>query len=185
MRLNDTFCPSDGETWYSRTREPNFRKNDFVYARNSPSGSSCDVNYFNVFAAVGGYKWMLYIRNLDMIKYLAGQDAYAIDIPTCRRFRRRIYSKGIDDLLKIDLTDMPNLSAYNDGYRYLLNCIDIFTKCTWSVMLNTITGREVSDVFERHIPSERWYNMMQSDKGTEFLILPSSPCCYATVYSFT
>ena len=90
--------------------------------------------------------------------------------PTRRRFpRRRTYSKGIDDLFQIDLADMSNLSAYNDGYRYLLNCIDVFTKRAWSVPLKTKTGREVSDAFERHVLSERRCNMIQSDKGTEFL----------------
>jgi len=64
----------------------------------------------------------------DVIKYLAGQDAYTMHRPTCRRFpRQRTYSKGIDDLFQIDLADMSNMSAYNDGYRYLLNCIDVFT----------------------------------------------------------
>ena len=86
--------------------------------------------------------------------------------PSRRRFpRRRTYSKGSDDLFEIDLADMSNLSAYNDGYRYLLNCIDVFTKRA----LKTKTGREVSNAFERHVLSERRCNMVQSDKATEFL----------------
>jgi len=40
----------------------------------------------------------------DVIKYLAGQDAYAMHRPTRRRFpRRRTYSKGIDDMFQIGL----------------------------------------------------------------------------------
>ena len=35
--------------------------------------------------------------------------------------------------------------------------------------LKTKTGREVSNEFERHVLSERRCNMVQSDKGTEFL----------------
>jgi len=90
--------------------------------------------------------------------------------PTRRRFpRRRTYSKGIDDMFQIDLADTSNLSAYNDGYRYLLNCIDVFTKRAWSVPLKTETGCEVSDAFERHVLSQRQCNMVQSEKGTEFL----------------
>jgi len=90
--------------------------------------------------------------------------------PSRRRFpRRRFYSKGIDDLFQIDLADMSNLSDYNDGYRYLLNCIDVFTKHAWSVLLKAKTGREVSNAFELHVLSKRRCNMVQSDKGTEFL----------------
>ena len=101
--------------------------------------------------------------------YLAGQDAYTLHKPTRIRFpRRRTYSKGIADLFQIDLVDLSNLSTYNDRYRYLLNCIDVFTKRAWSIPLRTKTGREVSDAFERILSQQRC-NMVQSDKGTEFL----------------
>jgi len=82
--------------------------------------------------------------------------------------RRRTYSKGIGDLYHIDLADLSNLSTYNDGYRYLLNCIDVFTKRAWSVPTKTEMGREVSNTFER-ILDERSCNTVQSDKGTEFV----------------
>jgi len=108
-------------------------------------------------------------RRQDVVEYLAGQDAYTLHKPTRRRFaRRRTYSKGIGDLYQIDLADLSNLSTYNDGYRYLLNCIDVFTKRAWSVPLKTKTGREVTSAFER-IVNERPCNMVQSDKGTEFV----------------
>lgn len=105
-----------------------------------------------------------------VVEYLASQDAYTLHKPTRIHFpRRRTYSNGIADLYQIDLADMSQLSTYNDGYRYLLNCIDVFTKRAWSVPLKSKTGREVSEAFERHILSERPCNMVQSDKGTEFL----------------
>jgi len=66
-------------------------------------------------------------RRKDVVDYLKSQDAYTLHKLIRRRFiRRRTYSKGIGDLYQIDLTDLTNLSSYNDGYRYLLNCIDVF-----------------------------------------------------------
>ena len=66
-------------------------------------------------------------RRKDIVDYLKSQDAYTLHKPMRKRFiRRRTYSKGIGDLYQIDLADMTNLSSYNDGYRYLLNCIDVF-----------------------------------------------------------
>ena len=108
-------------------------------------------------------------RRQDVIDYLAGQDAYTLHKPTGRRVaRRRTYWKGIGDLYQIDLADFSNLSTYNDGYKYLLNCIDVFTKRAWSMPLKTKTGREVISSFGR-IVDERPCNMVQSDKGTEFV----------------
>jgi len=101
--------------------------------------------------------------------YLAGQDAYTLHKPIRIRFPRpRTYSKGIADLFEIDLVDLSNLSTYNDRYRYLLNCLDVFMKHAWSTPLRTKTGRKVSDAFERILSQQR-RNMVQSDKGTEFL----------------
>ena len=105
----------------------------------------------------------------QVVRYLSTLDAYTLHKPTRIRFpRRRTISKGIADLFQIDLVDLSNLSTYNDGYRYLLNCIDVFTKRAWSLPLRTKTGRDVSDAFERILTEQRC-NMVQSDKGTEFL----------------
>jgi len=66
-------------------------------------------------------------RRKDVVDYLKSQDAYTLHKPIPKKFIcRRTYSKGIGDLYQIDLADLSNLSSYNDGYRYLLNCIDVF-----------------------------------------------------------
>ena len=63
---------------------------------------------------------------------------------------------------------MSNISSYNDGIRYLLTCIDVFSKKAWAVPVRTNTGREVANAFEK-ILLDGTPNMVQSDKGTEFL----------------
>jgi len=102
-------------------------------------------------------------------KFLSGQDAYTLHKPTRVRFpRRRTYSKGIDDLYQIDLADLSSLSTFNGGMRYLLTCIDVFSKRAWAIPVRTKSGRDVAEAFEK-ILEERKCNMVQSDKGTEFL----------------
>ena len=82
--------------------------------------------------------------------------------------RRKTYSKGIRDLYQIDLADVSNLSPFNDGMRYLLTCIDVFTKRAWAIPIKAKSARGVADAFEK-IVDEGQCNMVQSDKGTEFL----------------
>ena len=102
-------------------------------------------------------------------KYLAGRDAYTLHKPRRIRFpRRKTYSKGIADLYQIDLVDVSSLSSFNDGMRYLLTCIDVFSKRAWAVPVRKKSAREVAEAFEK-ILGERKCNMVQSDKGTEFL----------------
>ena len=63
---------------------------------------------------------------------------------------------------------MSNLSSFNDGMRYLLTCIDVFSKHAWAVPIRTKSGRDVTEAFET-IANERQPNLVQSDKGMEFL----------------
>ena len=61
--------------------------------------------------------------------FLIRQDAYTINRPIRRRFRRRqIFTKGINDLWQAKSVDMQSLSLHNDGVKYLLTCIDTFSK---------------------------------------------------------
>ena len=102
-------------------------------------------------------------------RFLSGQDVYTLHRPTRYRFpRRKTYSKGIADLYQIDLVDVSSLSPFNDGMRYLLTCIDVFSKRAWAVPVRTKSGRDVTEAFQR-VLDERQCNMVQSDKGTEFL----------------
>ena len=100
---------------------------------------------------------------------MASQDAYTLHKPTRNSFpRRRTFAKGINDLFQADLADLSSIARENDGYRYLLTCIDVFSKYAWAIPLKTKTGREVSFAFER-ILADRKCNMLQTDKGTEWL----------------
>ena len=104
-----------------------------------------------------------------VVKYLSGQDAYTLHKPRMIHFlRRKTYSKGIADLYQADLVDLSNISHHNDGYRYLLTCIDVFSKKAWAVPLRTKSSRDVANAFE-NILFERRCTLLQTDKGTEFL----------------
>jgi len=105
----------------------------------------------------------------EVRKFLAGRDAYTMHKPRRIRFPpRRTFTKGIADLYQIDLADVSNLSPFNDGMRYFLTCIDVFSKRAWAMPIKTKSAHSVADAFEK-IVSEGTCNMVQSNKGTEFL----------------
>ena len=107
------------------------------------------------------------LRNVK--KYLSGEDAYTLHKQQRIRFpRRRTYSKKIADLYQADLADLSNISRYNDGFKYLLTCIDVFSKKAWAIPLRTKTAREVAEAFEKILRDGKC-NMSQSDKGSEFV----------------
>jgi len=56
--------------------------------------------------------------------------------PTTKSFRkRRVYAGGIDQIFAADLVDMQAFSKYNNGVKYPLIVIDIFSKYRWMVPL--------------------------------------------------
>jgi len=103
--------------------------------------------------------------------YLRTQDAYTLHRQARRRFpRHKTHSKGIADFYQADLVDLPSLSNFNNSYRYLLTCIDVFTKRAWAIPLRRKTGGEVTAPFRKILATlDRNPRMLQTDKGTEFL----------------
>ena len=76
---------------------------------------------------------------------------------------------GKDAQFQADLVDVRNLSRFNKGYKYLLTCIDIFSKHAWVVPLKTKRGQELVKAFQTILSSGRKPNKLQTDQGTEFL----------------
>ena len=66
-----------------------------------------------------------------------------------------------------DLIDMQAFSKDNNGIKYLLTVIDIFSKFVWIVPLKQKTGQEVANAFSR-ILKERRPSKMLVDKDREF-----------------
>ena len=88
-------------------------------------------------------------RSSDAKKWLTSQDAYTLHKPVRRIFpRRKTFAKGIDDLFQADLADMQNLYRYNDGYRFLLTCVDVFSKRGFAIPLKDKRGPSVAEAFE-------------------------------------
>ena len=101
--------------------------------------------------------------------WLETQDTYTLHKPLTKRFpRRKTFAKGIDDLFQADLADMRNLASYNDGFAYILTCIDVFSRYAFAEAVKDKRGSTVANAFEK-IFAIRVPNMMQTDRGLEFL----------------
>ena len=105
----------------------------------------------------------------EVIAFLSGQDGYTLHRPIKSRFwRQKVYSKGIANIVQVDLVDLSSITRYNGGHRFLLTAIDVFMKRAWVIPLKTKTSHEVASAFERILGEVR-FNMVQTDKGTEFM----------------
>ena len=69
-------------------------------------------------------------------KWLSNVPAYSLHKPAFKHFPRLRYivSKPFEQF-QADLMDLGSLIKFNDGYRYLLVVIDIFTRKAWSSVM--------------------------------------------------
>ena len=63
--------------------------------------------------------------------------------------------------------DVSNIKDENDGYCFLLTCIDVFSKKAWALPLKNKSGKTVLEAFKK-IVSDTKPLRLQVDKGSEF-----------------
>lgn len=103
--------------------------------------------------------------------YLNGQQAYTLHKPARRHYvRNKTYVAGIDAQWQADLADMQGIARQNDGMRYILTVIDVFSKVAWAVPVKSKDAGSVADGFGEvmRLASPRKPKRLQTDKGKEF-----------------
>ena len=106
----------------------------------------------------------------EIKEWLMKQDTYTLHKPMRRHFKRnRVIVGSIDQQWQMDLADMQSMQKFNDEYRYLLVCIDVFSKYAWVVPLKDKTGPTLVEAFKVILASGRKPEKIMTDQGTEFL----------------
>ena len=81
---------------------------------------------------------------------------------------RKVYSSFRDNIWGVDLADMQSLSKYNNGNKYLLCAIDLFSKYVWLVPLKDKQGTSIVNALKKIISEGRKPNKIWVDQGSEF-----------------
>ena len=81
--------------------------------------------------------------------------------------RRKIIVNHIDEIFAADLVEMQKFAKLNKGYRYLLTCIDIFSKFVWVIPLKDKKGITIKQALQK-IFNKRKPKFLWTDNGKEF-----------------
>ena len=81
--------------------------------------------------------------------------------------RRKIIVNHINEIFAADLVEMQKFAKLNKGYRYLLTCIDIFSKFAWVIPLKDKKGITIKNALQK-IFNKRKPKFLWTDRGTEF-----------------
>ena len=106
----------------------------------------------------------------SVLDWLEGQDAFTLHRPIRKRFPRNKYvAFNIDDYWEADLADVSNLATENDNIKFLLVCIDVFSKVVFVRPLASKSAHDVKTAFQDIIESSGRIPMnLRTDSGTEF-----------------
>ena len=88
----------------------------------------------------------LHDRNItrkQLQEWLSHQDVYTTHRRVIRRFpRRRIVTKGLNDLWDSDLMDVSNLARHNNGITFIGIFIDVFSRYLYAVPMKNKSTKE-------------------------------------------
>ena len=88
------------------------------------------------------------ISRKQLKKWLSEQDTYTLHKPVRVNFRRnRTVVGGLDQEFQIDLVDLSSISKHNDGYHFLVTCIDVFSRYAWVIPIKRKTRENLVKAF--------------------------------------
>lgn len=101
-------------------------------------------------------------------QFLQNQEEYSLQRDTKKKRRRRkIVVSGVDSQWAVDLADVQNLKDDNDGVKYFLVVIDVFSKYLFVEMLKDKKASTVLEGMKKILDKGRRPSTIFSDKGGE------------------
>ena len=123
----------------------------------------------------GGYGGVARLRSAaktgenETAEWLKKQRTYTLHKPARLRYSTRPYkTAGIDQQWQADLVEMIPFAAVNNGHKYMLTVIDLFSRYAWAKPIKDKTGKEVRRAFQEIFALGRKCHGLQTDEGREF-----------------
>jgi hypothetical protein len=102
-------------------------------------------------------------------EWLRRERTYTLHKPARKRYNTRPYkTAGIDQQWQADLVEMIPYHRYNNGYKYMLTVIDLFSRYAWALPIKDKTGKILAAAFKKIFAEGRKPQRLQTDAGREF-----------------
>lgn len=123
-------------------------------------------------AFAGANKLKKKFPKVDVKSWLATQTTYSLHKPMLRRFPTRKYrAAGPNHLWQMDLMEMIPYADINKGYRYILTCIDVYTRFARAEPIKAKDSVNVAAAIEimlKKAGKDKKPIHIQTDLGKEF-----------------
>lgn len=128
-----------------------------------------DIKHPAGFASIAKLAKATGISQKTVKKWFKEQPAYTLHRQARKKYPTRAYVvHDIDEQWQADLAEVGLIADFNEGYRYILTVIDIFSRYAWASPLKTKRGEDVADAFKSIFDEGRIPKRVQTDQGREF-----------------
>lgn len=135
------------------------------YDPSHPASYEGAQNLYEAVRKEGKFK----ISHSKLKKWLQNQDIYTLNKSVKRNFQRgRVIVSGIDDQWDADLASLIQEADANDGYKYLLVVIDIFSRYGWVIPLKSKKPADIIKAFNQILSEGRKPRRLRTDAATDF-----------------
>jgi len=106
----------------------------------------------------------------DVEKFLTKEKTYTLHKPIRKRFKRlKTVPSGFHTDWQCDLCIFDQVNKHNDGYKYLLVCIDVLSRMLFVAPAKSKRSEDMIEAFEKIFEKAKLLpNKIYSDSGLEF-----------------
>ena len=105
----------------------------------------------------------------EVEKFLQTRTSYTKFDPPIKCFQRlQAFSKYINEILCMDLACVDNFASQNNGVKYLLVAVDIFSRFVRAQTIKTKYAKDTLQAFRKMISRKNTPEKFWVDKGTEY-----------------
>ena len=109
------------------------------------------------------------ISHSQIKRWIQNKESYSKNKGLNRQFQRsRVIVSGIDDQWDADLASFISFSDENDGYKYLLCVIDIFSRFAWIEVMKDKKADSIVSAFNKILRNGRKPKRLRTDAATDF-----------------
>lgn len=138
---------------------------ELYYTPGKPGAYAGPEKLYQVVKQEGKYK----IGRQRIRQFLNNEDSCSLYKPIRKTFpRSKVIVNTIDSMWDGDLADVSNIASHNDGYKFLLVLIDIFSRYLFIVPLKNKHHQNIVDGLKLVFQKRRKPNTLRTDKGSEF-----------------
>lgn len=137
----------------------------------SSSSSTLSKTYYDAKnpASFGGVAKLEQATKTKSKKWLSQQMAYSLHKPARKKFpTRKYYSSGLNHVWQMDLMEMIPYARINKGYKYILTCVDVFSRFARALPTKSKKGDEIASVITTMFKKQQVPRKIQTDLGKEF-----------------